>query len=103
LAAPLRGWLERSFRALFERETALYRDVVGRIGQYAGQYRSISELLSAIESETASALSLGRVKIFLTSPSTEDDLDQTPDPMIEELLRNIDSHDQRVSDDRLRP
>ena len=43
------------------------------------------------------------MKIFLTSPSDENDLDQTPDPMIEELLRNIDSHDQRVSDERLRP
>src|SRR5436190_2207923 len=27
LAAPLRGWLERRFRSLFQRETALYRDV----------------------------------------------------------------------------
>src|SRR6267142_696509 len=31
LAAPLRGWLEKRFRALFERETALYRDVVARV------------------------------------------------------------------------
>ena len=41
LAAPLRGWLERSFRSLFQRETALYRDVVAHIGAHAGQYRQL--------------------------------------------------------------
>src|SRR5438034_2830937 len=62
LAAPLRGWLEKSFRALFERETALYREVVARIGSSAGKYRQLPELLSYIESQTASSLSLRRVK-----------------------------------------
>ncbi len=65
LAAPLRGWLERSFRSLFQRETALYRDVVAHIGAHAGQYRQLPDLLAAIESQTSSALSLGRVKIVL--------------------------------------
>ena len=65
LAAPLRGWLEKRFRALFERETALYRDVVARVSAQAGHYRQLPELLSFIESQTASALSLGRVKIVL--------------------------------------
>src|SRR6185369_4003295 len=65
LAAPLRGWLERSFRSLFQRETALYRDVVAHIGASAGQYRQLADLLAAIESQTSSALSLGRVKIVL--------------------------------------
>jgi signal transduction histidine kinase len=65
LAAPLRGWLERSFRTLFQRETALYRDVVAHIGAHAGQYRQLSDLLAAVESQTSSALSLGRVKIVL--------------------------------------
>jgi signal transduction histidine kinase len=65
LAAPLRGWLERSFRSLFQRETALYRDVVAHIGASAGQYRQLTDLLAAIESQTSSALSLGRVKIVL--------------------------------------
>src|ERR1043165_2517772 len=67
LAAPLRGWLERSFRSLFQRETALYRDVVARVSGSVGQYRSLNELLTAIESQTANALSLGRVKIALVS------------------------------------
>src|ERR1700681_624945 len=65
LAAPLRGWLEKRFHALFERETALYREVVARIGAHAGQYRQLPELLSFIESQTAAALSLRRVKIVL--------------------------------------
>ena len=65
LAAPLRGWLERSFRSLFQRETALYRDVVGRISGSVGQHRSLGDLLAAIETQTANALSLGRVKIQL--------------------------------------
>jgi len=64
-AAPLRGWLERQFRAWFERETALYRDVVGSIATHAGQYRQLPELLEFIESQTASALSLRQVKIVL--------------------------------------
>src|SRR5438105_8572877 len=58
LAAPLRGWLENRFRSLFDRETALYRDVVSRISASAGQYRSLAELLGEIESQTANALSL---------------------------------------------
>src|SRR5689334_795219 len=65
LARPLRGWLERSFRTLFQRETALYRDVVAQISGSVGQYRSLNDLLAAIESQTAHALSLGRVKIEL--------------------------------------
>jgi signal transduction histidine kinase len=71
LAAPLRGWLEKRFRALFERETALYREVVAHIGAHAGQYRRLPELLSFIESQTAGALSLRRVKIVLRQTDVE--------------------------------
>ena len=72
LAAPLRGWLERSFRSLFQRETALYRDVVARISGSVGQHRSLNDLLSTIESQTANALSLGRVKIQLMEDERAD-------------------------------
>jgi signal transduction histidine kinase len=65
MAAPLRSWLERSFRGLFQRETALYRDVVARIAAQAGQYQQLPELLHFIESQTAGALSLRHVKIVL--------------------------------------
>ncbi len=84
LAAPLRGWLERSFRSLFERETALYRDVVSRISASAGQYRSLAELLGAIESQMANALSLRRVDIALL-PDTKNDQGKEPSA-VEKLL-----------------
>jgi signal transduction histidine kinase len=84
-AAPLRGWLERGFRTLFERETALYREVVARIGAQAGQYRQLPELLGFIETETASALSLRRVKIVLRS---DDENQEDKDSVwIEDVLR----------------
>src|SRR5712691_1093474 len=84
-AAPLRGWLDRSFRALFERETALYREVVARIGAQAGHYRQLAELLGFIETETANALSLRRVKIVLRS---DDEHERQEDSVwIEDLWR----------------
>jgi signal transduction histidine kinase len=78
LAAPLRGWLEKRFRALFERETALYREVVAHVGAHAGRYRRLPELLSFIESQTAGALSLRRVKIVLRPADDEDILTKSP-------------------------
>jgi signal transduction histidine kinase len=65
LAAPMRGALERWFRSLFERETALYRDVVARVGAQVGQFRQLPELLSFLETQIATALPLRRVKIAL--------------------------------------
>lgn len=85
LAAPLRGWLERSFRSLFERETALYRDVVSQISASSGQYRSLAELLRAIESQMANALSLRRVYIALL-PETESEQSRELSD-VEKLLR----------------
>jgi len=89
LAAPLRGWLEKRFRALFERETALYRDVVARVGAQTGQYRRLPELLSFIESQTASALSLSRVKIILETDGVEKEAlpDDQQSRLIDRLLR----------------
>ena len=88
-AAPLRGWLERGFRTLFERETALYREVVARIGAQAGQYRQLPELLGFIETETASALSLRRVKIVLRSD--DENQKQEDSVWIEDLLRQTEA------------
>lgn len=63
LAAPMRGALERWFRSLFERETALYRDVVASVGAQVGQFRELSELIAFLESQIVAALPLRRVKI----------------------------------------
>src|SRR2546421_977739 len=102
LAAPLRGWLERSFRSLFERETALYRDVVSQISASAGQYRSLAELLGAIESQMTNALSLRRVDIALL-PDNENNQGKKPSA-VERLLRTsivngvkIFENDERLS------
>ena len=71
LAAPLRSWLEKSFRVLFERETALYREVVAQVGSHVGRFRKLSELLSLIESQTAHEFSLSRVRILLQCNENE--------------------------------
>ena len=64
-AAPLRGWLERRFHQLFEREAALYRDVVARIGTHAGQYKRLPELLRFVEERTAQSLGLRRIRLIV--------------------------------------
>jgi signal transduction histidine kinase len=64
-SAPLRGWLERRFHQLFEREAALYRDVVARIGTHAGQYKRLPELLRFVEERTAQSLGLRRVRLIV--------------------------------------
>src|SRR6185503_7140655 len=64
LAAPLRGWLAQRFHKLFEREAALYKEIVARIGSYAGQYKDLSDLLHFVEERTTDALGLRRLSIF---------------------------------------
>ena len=70
-AAPLRGWLQRRFHQLFQREAALYRDVVARIGSHAGQYRKLPELLRFVEEQTANALGLRRVHLIVRYENQE--------------------------------
>ena len=62
LAAPLRGWLAQRFHKLFEREAALYKEIVSRIGAYAGQYKDLSDLLHFVEERTTGALGLRQIK-----------------------------------------
>jgi signal transduction histidine kinase len=71
LAAPMRGFMEKWFRSLFERETALYRDVVVRAGAQLGQFRELSELCAFLESQIMSGLPLRRVKIIVISEKSE--------------------------------
>jgi signal transduction histidine kinase len=65
LAAPLRGWLAQRFHKLFEREAALYKEIVARIGSYAGQYKDLADLLHFVEERTTGALGLRKLKIFI--------------------------------------
>jgi signal transduction histidine kinase len=81
LAAPLRGWLAQRFHKLFEREAALYKEIVARIGSYAGQYRDLSDLLHFVEERTTDALGLRRLKIFV------DGSENGPEPWVEVALK----------------
>jgi signal transduction histidine kinase len=102
VAAPLRGWLERNFRALFERETALYREVVSRIGAHAGQYRQLADLLAFIETETTRALSLGRVKI-LVRPDESTSRNTPDERWLDKVLRTTEANDTAIeTSDELR-
>lgn len=65
-AAPLRGWLGKRFHKLFEREAALYRQIVSRISSHAGQYKQLPELLDFVERETTKALGLRKVRIVIS-------------------------------------
>src|SRR5206468_3737163 len=65
-AAPLRGWLGKRFHKLFEREAALYRQIVSRISSHAGQYKQLPELLDFVERETTTALGLRKVRIVIS-------------------------------------
>jgi signal transduction histidine kinase len=69
LAAPLRGFLAQRFHKLFEREAALYKEIVARIGSYAGQYKDLSDLLHFVEERTTDALGLRKLKIFVSADS----------------------------------
>ena len=71
LAAPLRGFLARRFHKLFEREAALYKEIVARIGSYAGHYKDLSDLLHFVEERTTGALGLRQLKIFLDDEQSE--------------------------------
>jgi len=78
-AAPFRGWLARHFQKLFERETALYKQIVSRIGSYAGQYKDLVDLLQFVEERTTEVLALRRLKILVTDG-------QTAEPWVEQVL-----------------
>ena len=71
LAAPLRGWLAQRFHKLFEREAALYKEIVARIGSYAGQYKDLSDLLHFVEERTTDALGLRKLKIVVNGSEEE--------------------------------
>jgi signal transduction histidine kinase len=64
-AAPLRGWLGKRFHKLFEREAALYRQIVSRISSQAGQYKQLPQLLDFVQQQTSSALGLRSARILL--------------------------------------
>jgi signal transduction histidine kinase len=67
VAAPLRRWLDKRFRRLFEEEAGLFRDVVARIGKSAGRYGQLPEFLRFVEERAAESLGLRRVRLLAAS------------------------------------
>jgi signal transduction histidine kinase len=97
VAAPFRGWLARRFQKLFERETALYKQIVSRIGSYAGQYKDLVELLQFVEERTTEVLGLRRLKIIVSGEDVEG-----TEPWVEKVLTHSrETGWQPVEDDPL--
>lgn len=71
VAAPLRRWLDRRFRRLFEEESGLFREVVARIGKSAGHYGQLPEFLRFVEERAAQSLGLRRVKVLVAPPTSD--------------------------------
>ena len=72
LAAPLRRWLDKRFRRLFEEEAGLFREVVERIGKSTGRYGQLPEFLRFVEERAAESLGLRRVNI-LAAPASDNE------------------------------
>jgi hypothetical protein len=67
LAAPLRRWLDKRFRRLFEEEAGLFREVAARIGKSSGRYGQLPAFLRFVEERAAESLGLRRVSIVAAS------------------------------------
>lgn len=65
VAAPLKRWLDNRFHRLFERDAALYRDVVARVGVRSGERRPLGEMLADAERSINAALHFKRTTIFV--------------------------------------
>jgi len=101
-AAPLRGWLQQRFHKLFEREAALYRQIVSRIGSHAGQYKQLRELLRFVEDRTSEALGFRQVRIVVdgTANAAIQSPGNNPDPWVSHVLEvSRQSEWQPVEDD----
>ena len=71
VAAPFRRWLDKRFRRLFEQEAGLFRDVVARIGESAGRYGQLPELLRFVEERAAQNLGLRRVRLLALAHASD--------------------------------
>jgi signal transduction histidine kinase len=101
-AAPFRGWLRARFHQLFEREAALYRQIVSRIGSYSEQHKQLPDLLHFVEEKTTQTLGLRRAKIIISNGSFNDDPNAnrtledeliSDEPWVVGLLRQSEEHD----------
>jgi signal transduction histidine kinase len=77
--APMRAWLDSRFHKLFEREAALYREVLTRIGAQSSRFKELGELLRLVEERTATELGLRRVRFALIPGRGDDAEDAGPE------------------------
>jgi signal transduction histidine kinase len=97
IAQPLRKWLENRFHKVFEREAMLYRNVVARIGSYAGTFRRLSELFEFVEARTAQDFGLRRMRIVMFDeveavgePNSSSD-EERPDEWLKVVLEELNA------------
>ena len=104
-AAPLQRWLAARFHTLFARETALYRQIVARIGSHSGQHQQLPELLHFVEEKTEQTLALRRARIVIANSATNKNGDadlESMDPWVANVLHASELHDwAAVEDDEL--
>ncbi len=87
VAAPLRSWLQQRFHKLFEREAALYRQIVSQISSHAGQYKRLNQLLHFVEERTTEALGFRKVRIRVSHRTAENKTASQPEPSwVDELI-----------------
>jgi len=93
-AAPLRSWLGQRFHKLFEREAALYRQIVSRISSHAGRYQQLPDLLDFVEQQTTSALKLRRVRVVVMEDQQDDaPVKKAESSWVEEVLQVSSGND----------
>ena len=90
-AAPLRSWLGQRFHKLFEREAALYRQIVSRISSHAGRYQQLPDLLDFVEQQTTSALKLRRVRIVVMEDQHDDEPEKKDEAIWAEQVLQVSS------------
>jgi len=93
-AAPLRRWLEKRFHKLFEREAALYRQIVSRISSQAGQYKQLPQLLEFVQQQTTHSLGLRSARIvlrkrFVSGDPAPESSANDDHPFSESVLENL--------------
>lgn len=85
LASPMRRWLDVRFRRLFVKETALFREVVERIGASEGRFRLLPELLRFVSERTEKELSLKRVRFELLYTGSDEERVERVDRVLDEF------------------
>jgi signal transduction histidine kinase len=86
-AAPLQRWLAARFHTLFAKETALYRQIVARIGSRSAQHKQLPDLLHFVEEKTTQTLGLRRAKIVVADGEPNEESRVSGEPWLNRVMR----------------